>query len=74
MCTLISCVVLFYLGAARTYFKSLKSHEKRRLSGKAMACAAEGRKRQRRHNVSSFHVSSLSMIHTYRRLMLGQEH
>ena len=63
MYTLFRYITLFYLGAEQTYFKSRKSHEKRKLCGRALACAAEGCKRQRSHNVSSFHQSSLNMMH-----------
>ena len=39
-------------GALRTYFKSKKTEDVKKRSGKSTAFAASARKRQRRHNVS----------------------
>lgn len=45
----------------RTYFKTKKSQQKRKLSGRDKAIGAESRKRQRRHNVI-FNVTYCIML------------
>lgn len=43
---------VYLIGALRTYFKSKKSEDHKRKSGRSTAIAASCRKRQQRHNVS----------------------
>jgi len=43
------------ISAFRTYFKSKKSEDTKRKSGRSSAIAASCRKRQQRHNVSVFY-------------------
>ena len=59
-----------FIGAVRVYFKSKKSLNKRKQSGKQDVNAAMSRRRQRRHNVSENTRHLISCFEFYRKLVL----